>query len=105
MNHPITPAENLMAQLRAVGLPEHLSRGQFMVYRFKDSAGHLLYVGVTCSPRARWQAHKNRAKWWPRVASVSVEWHPTEYQALDSEVAAIRSEQPLFNVRSAVAFS
>lgn len=98
--HRIDPHCPVMGQLRTMGMPEHLPIDLAMVYRFVGRAGDLLYVGVTVSPRGRWQAHKNTAQWWHLVSEVLVEWHPHERAALDSEVAAIRSEHPRFNRRS-----
>lgn len=91
-----------MAQLRAMGLPEHLPHGQVMVYRFLDSNEVLLYVGITVAPCGRWQSHKKRSAWWSLAATVLIEWHGHERDALRFEVQAIREELPLFNKRSAV---
>lgn len=102
MEFPMNPGAPIMAQLRAAGLPEHLPLGESMVYRFRDSDGALLYVGVTMSPRGRWQAHKRSAAWWTDVSTVSVTIYPHERAALDAEVEAIRTESPEFNRRSSL---
>lgn len=94
----IDPLLPLTAQLRAVGLAEHLGKTA-LLYRFHDAAGTLLYVGVTVNPVMRWQQHK-RKPWWAQVASVSVEEHPYTNAALDAELVAIRTEAPLHNLRS-----
>ncbi|MFD5384331.1 GIY-YIG nuclease family protein [Streptomyces sp. NPDC127074] len=70
------------------------------LYRFYDQERRLLYIGITGQPRERWAAHRRKAKWWPLAAYVAVEVHPTEWQALNAERAAIRSENPSFNMRS-----
>ncbi|MGH3584847.1 MAG: GIY-YIG nuclease family protein [Pseudonocardia sp.] len=70
------------------------------LYRFYDTDQHLLYVGITGQPRERWVKHRRSAPWWLAAAYVAVEIHPTEWQALNSERAAIRSERPQFNKRS-----
>lgn len=71
------------------------------LYRLYDAAGRLLYVGITWNPVRRWEKHKRLKSWWSEVARAVVEVYPNEGQALDAEVAAIRSEQPIHNVRSA----
>lgn len=100
MRHPIDPAAPIMARLHELGIPARLPRDRFLVYRFVHG-DRLLYVGVTCSPRGRWVSHKRTAGWWQLVTHVLLEWHPDENSALRSEVAAIRTEAPEFNIRSA----
>lgn len=70
------------------------------LYRFYDAGKQLLYIGITGQPRERWAAHRRKARWWPLAAFVAVEIHPTEWQALNAERTAIRSEHPSFNKRS-----
>jgi predicted GIY-YIG superfamily endonuclease len=70
------------------------------LYRFYDAARGLLYIGITGQPAERWAKHRRLAPWWPAAAYVAVEIFPTEWQALDAERAAIRSESPKFNKRS-----
>ncbi|MEU1787054.1 GIY-YIG nuclease family protein [Streptomyces sparsogenes] len=70
------------------------------LYRFFDKEQQLLYVGITGQPRERWPKHRRKAEWWPQAAFVAVEIHPTEWQALDAERAAIAAENPQFNKRS-----
>lgn len=100
MRHAFDPTAPVMKQLRVLGIPEHLAYRQFMVYRFMHGQT-LLYVGVTCAPRGRFCSHSRSAGWWPLVTDVLIEWHLSERSALASEVAAIRSEAPEFNIRSA----
>ena len=103
MKAAFDPSVPIMGQLRAIGIPEHLPVHQAMVYRFRDEMERLLYVGVTVSPRGRWQSHKKRAEWWSLVRSVSIETHPHERAALDAEVVAIKAERPIYNRRSSTA--
>lgn len=70
------------------------------LYRFYDQDEQLLYIGITGQPRERWPAHRRKAKWWFLAAFVAVEIHPTEWQALDAERAAIKAENPQCNKRS-----
>lgn len=70
------------------------------LYRFYDIGQHLLHIGFTGQPRERWVKHRRTAGWWHTTAYVAVEIYPTEWQALHSDRAAIRSERPRFNDRS-----
>lgn len=67
------------------------------LYRFYGEEGHLLYVGVTCQGRARWEAHERLQPWWHRVACATIEHYPSRSAALDAEAAAIREESPECN--------
>ncbi len=67
------------------------------VYRFFDSFGSLLYVGVTSNISTRLSQHDQAQPWWRLVASVKVEHHDNREAALDAERAAIHTERPRFN--------
>ena len=67
-----------------------------------DRDDTLLYVGITSNPIERWRSHAQRKDWWCAVDRIAVEDHPNERSALAAEVMAIRTESPLYNVRSAV---
>lgn len=64
------------------------------VYRLYNEAHHLLYVGVTSSPRRRLRTHGRTG----RFAWVRLEWFDSRHEAEASEAAAIASEHPLLNV-------
>lgn len=68
------------------------------LYRFRDAAGRLLYVGITADPGTRWKAHAAGKPWWADVARVDVEPQPTREAALAAEKRAIRAERPVHNV-------
>lgn len=68
------------------------------LYRLYDSAGTLLYVGITADVEARMVNHAYEKPWWPRVVRRTVEWHENRKIALAKELAAIRSEAPKHNV-------
>jgi len=68
------------------------------VYRFYDSTGVLLYVGITDSPAARWRDHAKRKPWWSQVAERTLAWHPCRQDAAAEELEAIRTEKPIYNV-------
>ncbi|MEU1434010.1 GIY-YIG nuclease family protein [Streptomyces sp. NPDC005786] len=69
------------------------------VYRLRDQRKRLLYVGVTDNLEHRWTGHAADKVWWADVATRSVEWHPTRTHALVAEAAAIRAEEPLYNIQ------
>jgi hypothetical protein len=70
------------------------------LYRLYDANGQLLYVGVTDGPVPDRLAAHRRTVWWAQVDSFAVDHHPTRQKALDAERLAIRTEQPLHNIRS-----
>lgn len=69
------------------------------VYRFYDSAGSLLYVGITVRTDVRFEQHRQRKDWWPQVATREITWYPDRYAAEAEEFRAITQERPLHNVR------
>jgi hypothetical protein len=68
------------------------------LYRFWDSAGRLLYVGISVNPLSRFDQHRAEKPWWDDIASVTIERYPNRSEVLDAEREAIRSEKPAFNV-------
>ncbi|MFF1499726.1 GIY-YIG nuclease family protein [Streptomyces sp. NPDC058316] len=68
------------------------------LYRLRDDAGQLLYIGISEDPLRRWPEHAKGKSWWPKVVDLSLEWFASRDLALTAEVAAIRSERPLHNV-------
>lgn len=69
------------------------------LYRLFDNSGALLYIGVSVSPEQRWMHHAEHKTWWPEVAQINFEWHPTRNEALRREADAIRHERPRYNVQ------
>lgn len=69
------------------------------LYRLRDKAGELLYVGITDNPERRWKDHEKDKAWWPQVAARSVEWLPTRDLALSAEAKTIRAERPRHNLQ------
>ncbi|TFV33148.1 type II toxin-antitoxin system prevent-host-death family antitoxin [Streptomyces sp. T1317-0309] len=67
------------------------------LYRFYDSSGTLLYVGITNDPEARWRYHALTKAWWPAVAKKIVDWRPDRPDAERAEAAAIFAERPIHN--------
>lgn len=70
------------------------------LYRLRDRAGRLLYVGITSSPASRMSAHRRSKAWWSEVdtAQTAYEWLPNRPAAERAEVAAIAQESPRYNV-------
>lgn len=69
---------------------------QCALYRIKNAAGETIYVGKARNPLSRLAAHAAQP-WAGEVASISVEWLPTEEDALTAEADAIRQDAPKHN--------
>lgn len=67
------------------------------VYRFYDSAEHLLYVGISMNLNSRLAKHQQRG-WWPDVIRCDVEWFEGREAAKAAERRAIIKENPIHNV-------
>lgn len=74
-----------------------LAERETAVYRLFDINKALLYVGISCNPDARLNQHRIHQRWWPQVATWTVEWLPDRLAALKCEAVAIRVEGPLYN--------
>jgi hypothetical protein len=68
------------------------------LYRLRDSAGRLLYVGISDAPFRRWVEHSTDKAWWPEVAECSLEWFGSRPAALSAEASAIQAEHPAHNI-------
>ena len=67
------------------------------LYRHLDADGALLYVGISRCPLCRTKEHEETTDWYHHIASVKIDWFDSRDDAVIAEVAAIKSEQPLFN--------
>lgn len=67
------------------------------LYRFFDSAGELLYVGITRDLGARLAAHRRVSEWWDLAARGATETYPSRAEAELAEAVAIHAERPLYN--------
>jgi predicted GIY-YIG superfamily endonuclease len=65
------------------------------LYRLYDANDVLLYLGITFSPRARWEQHRREKTWAHLVTRRTVEWYPDRPSALAAEAAATAAEKPL----------
>jgi predicted GIY-YIG superfamily endonuclease len=68
------------------------------LYRLRDEAGRLLYVGISDAPLRRWPEHAADKPWWPDVTDFSLQWLDNRADALDAESRTIRTEKPLHNL-------
>lgn len=68
------------------------------LYRMYSRLGTLLYIGITNSPPDRFAQHATDKPWWPEVAHISKEWHPTRPAAEHAEQRAIKRERPRYNI-------
>lgn len=68
------------------------------LYRFYDKRGRLLYIGIALEFLGRWRKHRKR-DWWPQVARMEIEPHPSRIAALAAERAAIIAERPRHNIQ------
>jgi hypothetical protein len=79
--------------------PEQLLTGtRTALYRLRNEAGELLYVGVSLAPDFRFYDHARLKDWWPEVCDKSVEWFDSRDDAFAAERAAIAAEQPKYNI-------
>lgn len=68
------------------------------LYRFYDTDGVLLYIGITADLGSRLTQHSDDKPWWCDVTQVHVEHHPSREAVLAAEQQAISAEQPLHNI-------
>lgn len=68
------------------------------LYRFWNSEGALLYIGLTDHPLRRWSQHSKSKSWWHQVAGITIEHFDTRNQLNKAERAAIKAERPLHNI-------
>lgn len=67
------------------------------LYRYFDSEGQLLYVGITGDNTKRQSQHKRNSFWFGLIASATFEHFDTRQEALEAESKAIRTEGPKHN--------
>ena len=70
---------------------------QEVLYRFFDSQGTLLYVGISNNWIQRIGQHAKHADFFSAVAGVTLERHPDRDSVLEAELEAIQKENPLYN--------
>ncbi|OMI34420.1 GntR family transcriptional regulator [Streptomyces sparsogenes] len=68
------------------------------LYRYFDTDGGLLYIGISRDPDGRLKAHRDtHQKWVPMVKSRTLEWFDSRPEAAEAEKQAIQVERPRFN--------
>ncbi len=75
--------------------------GRFVLYRYLDATGRLLYVGSTKNIARRDTEHRmggTGAFWYPIVAKIRLQVFPTMDAAREAELLAIREECPHYNM-------
>ncbi len=68
-----------------------------ILYRFFDSAGRLLYVGITDNLRTRFNRHRRKSSWWAQAVRVGIQVFCNRTALEVAEQEAIESEGPLHN--------
>jgi len=69
------------------------------LYRYFDSEGQLLYVGITGDNTKRQSQHRRNSFWFGEIASATFEHFVTREQAAQAEINAIKLEKPKHNVQ------
>ena len=68
------------------------------LYRFRNSNGELLYVGISLSAVGRAADHRRDQPWWDEVSSMTVEHLSVDRDgALAIEMYVIKTEMPKYN--------
>lgn len=71
------------------------------LYRYFDSEGELLYVGITGDNTKRQSQHRRNSFWFGEIATASFEHFDERATALEAETLAIRHEKPKYNIAGA----
>lgn len=71
--------------------------GKSALYRLYDSAGVLLYVGISHYPDERFKEHAGDKPWWHLVTRREIVWLDDRSAALKAEAEAMITERPLYN--------
>lgn len=71
------------------------------LYRMFAADDTLLYIGIAYSFGSRWAREAATAPWYPEVQRQTVDWYPARELAAAAEVAAIKAENPKYNVMHA----
>ena len=74
-----------------------LENREHTLYRLYSKSSKLLYVGITCNFKNRWQQHKYSQPWWEEVSTYEVESYGSRSDVLAAEMLAIKTEFPVHN--------
>jgi hypothetical protein len=78
-------------------LMERPQMPRFVLYRFYDEYGHLLYIGQTSNWLDRMRAHARESWWMADVRQIRLEEYDSLHELKSVEAYAIRSEDPAYN--------
>ena len=67
------------------------------LYRFFDTDGSLLYVGITSNPPMRFSQHRSDKSWWTEVTRIEMAQFPDRASLAVAEREAIQAESPRYN--------
>ena len=67
------------------------------LYRFRNSAGRVIYIGITNNPERRFAQHAESKPWWDEVVTREICFYPSRITLAAAEVQAIQRERPLYN--------
>ena len=68
------------------------------LYRHFNSAGELLYVGISTNAYNRYKQHRQEKNWVNQVTSITLERFNRREFAIEAEKIAIEKENPKYNV-------
>lgn len=68
------------------------------LYRYFDSNGELLYVGITGDNTKRQSQHRRNSFWFGEIAQATFEHFDLRDNALEAETLAIKNEKPKYNI-------
>lgn len=97
---PLRPFNASAVWLEAVTTEERELSRQYRcgLYRFYDTNRVLLYVGISRNFPDRWNWHRCKTSWYSQARYVATSFYPERQDAFRAEAAAIRAQNPLFNV-------
>jgi predicted GIY-YIG superfamily endonuclease len=79
--------------------PQGIPPKEHVVYRHYAEGDVLLYVGYSSCVDERQKSHQASASWWSRSVKMTVESFDSRDEALHSELDAIQTEEPLWNIQ------
>lgn len=68
------------------------------VYRIYNTAGDLIYVGMSYDPDVRVRVQRREKVWGHEISRHEVDWHPNRAASQRAEEQLIKERQPRYNV-------
>lgn len=78
---------------------EETASDRTALYRVYDSAGALLYIGISFKPLIRLADHRRTKHWFGDAAKVTFEYFANRAEAEMAEIQAVTTENPQHNIR------